>query len=180
LTGALATRYAQALVDVALERKDEARVKDALDAFAELFASSAALLNCLETPAVDRQAKQKVIAEIATRMDLAPEVRNLLLVLVDHRRTRSLPEIQRAFAEQLNARLRIAEADVVSASELGAKEKQDLAKALAGRIHVDEVEARFAVDESLLGGVVVRTGSTIFDGSVRLQLNRLRERLAAE
>lgn len=180
MNGAVASRYAEALADVAQAHKNEFGVKRDLGAFAEVFLSSAALRNFLASPAAGREAKQKVIDEIVARMDLAPEVRNFLFVLVDNGRTRALAEIQQAFGEELNARLEIAEAEVTSARELSAAEKEELTAALVRETGKKKIEARFAEDKSLLGGVRVRVGSTVYDGTVRERLNRLREQLEAE
>jgi len=179
LNGAVSSRYASALADVALEQKSADRVKRDLGSFADTFFSSGDLRNLLESPAVGREAKQKVIEEVAQRMELAPAVRNFVLLLVDHRRTEMLGEIQEAFQTELNARLGIAEAEVTSARELGAQEREELTAALERRTG-KKIEARFRKDESLVGGTVVRVGSTVYDGSVREQLTRLREQLATE
>jgi F-type H+-transporting ATPase subunit delta len=179
LTGAASSRYAAALADVALKQQNADRVKADLGEFVEAFLSSADLRNFLETPAVGREAKQKVIEKIAERMDLTPAVRNFVHLLVDHQRTELLREIRQAFDSELNARLGIAEADVSSARELGAGEKQQLTAALEQRTG-KKIEARFREDKSLVGGAVVRVGSTVYDGSVREQLTRLREQLEAE
>jgi F-type H+-transporting ATPase subunit delta len=106
-------------------------------------------------------------------------VRNFVYLIVDHRRTEMLPEILQAFREELNARLGIVEAEVTSARELSAGEKKELTSVLERRTG-KKVEARFQMDEALLGGAIVRLGSTIYDGSVRDQLNRLREKLETE
>jgi F-type H+-transporting ATPase subunit delta len=179
LNGAVSSRYAAALADVALEQKSADRVKRDFDSFAEAFATSSDLRAFLESPAVNREAKQGVIEELAARMKLAPAVRNFALLLVDHRRTDLLDEIQAAFQTELNARLGIAEADVTSARELTAKEREQLTAALEQRTG-KKIEARFQRDASLVGGTVVRVGSTIYDGSVREQLTRLREQLEGE
>jgi F-type H+-transporting ATPase subunit delta len=90
-----------------------------------------------------------------------------------------LREIQQAFNTELNARLGFAEAGVTSAHALSDEEKQRLTQALQQRTG-KKIEARFAEDRSLVGGVVVRVGSTVYDGSVREQLTRLREQLETE
>jgi F-type H+-transporting ATPase subunit delta len=90
-----------------------------------------------------------------------------------------LREIEKAFGDELNARLGIAEAEVVSARELSAAEKKTLIAALAQRTG-KKITANFREDKTLLGGAIVRVGSTVYDGSVREQLERLRERLATE
>ena len=179
MNGALARRYAAALADVALEQKNADSVKRGLAAFADAFSSSADLRIFLESPAVDREAKQSILAALAARMGLDPAVRNFAYVLVDHRRTQMLREIQQALEDELNGRLGIAEAEVISARELNSKERQALAAALERRTG-KRIQAHYRQDKALFGGAVVRVGSTIYDGSVRQQLARLRERLEAE
>ena len=179
MNGAVSSRYAAALADVALEREDADRVKNDLAAFTAAYDSSADLRTSLESPAVGREAKLQVVQKIAARMDLAPAVRNFICVLVDNRRTEMLGEIQQAFHLELNARLGIAEADVTSSRELSAEERKQLTAALEKRSG-KKIEARFHEDESLVGGAIVRVGSTVYDGSVREQLSRLREQLEAE
>lgn len=179
MNGAVSSRYAAALADVALKRNDDGRIKAGLASFVEAFSSSADLRNFLGTPAVGYEAKQNVIQKLAERMELAPEVHNLIQLLVLNRRTDLLREIQQAFLFDLNARMGIAEAEVKSARELSAAEKEQLIRALEQRTG-KKIQARFGQDRSLLGGTVVRVGSTIYDGSVREQLTRLRQKLEAE
>ena len=176
---AVAQRYAAALADVAAERKNGDAVTRDLAAFAEAFASVADLRNALESPALNAEVKRSVIEQIAVKMKIDEAVRNFIYLLVDHRRTEMLAEIQQAFREELNARMGIVEAEVTSARELSAGEKKDLTAVLERRTG-KKVEARFQEDEALLGGAIVRLGSTIYDGSVREQLNRLREQLETE
>jgi F-type H+-transporting ATPase subunit delta len=179
LSGAVAPRYAAALADVALEQKNTDRVKRDLAAFVDAFYSAADLRTVLESPAVSHEAKQKVVEKLAGAMDMAPAVRNFVHVLVDHRRTEMLREIQQAFYAELNARLGIAEAQVTSAHVLSPQERELLTAALQKRTG-KKIEAHFGEDQSLVGGVVVRVGSTVYDGSVREQLTRLREQLETE
>jgi F-type H+-transporting ATPase subunit delta len=179
LNGAVSSRYAAALADVALEQNSAERVKGDLAAFADAFSSSADLRNVLESPAVGNDVKQRVVDALAAYMDLAPAVRNFVHLLVKHRRTELLREIQQAFDKELNARLGIAEAHITSARALNDGEKEQLVGALARRTG-KKIEAHFHEDESLVGGAVVRVGSVVYDGSVREQLTRLREQLEAE
>ena len=176
---ALARRYASALADVAFERKSADEIKRDLGTFADAFYSSEDLRNFLETPSVSSEQKQSVVTRLAERLGLDPAVRNFIYLIVDHRRTADLREIERAFGAEVNARLGIAEADVTSARELSGGEKKNLTAALERKTG-KKIEARFREDKSLLGGVVVRVGSTVYDGSVREQLARLREQLEAE
>jgi len=176
---AVAERYAAALADVAVERKNSESVKRNLAAFVEAFSSIADLRNALESPALNAEVKRKVIAEVAGKMGLDVAVRNFIYLVVDHRRTEILPEIEQAFLSELNERLGIVVAEVTSAHELNDEEKRQLSAVLEQRTG-KKVEARFQIDGALLGGAVVRLGSTIYDGSVRDQLKRLREQLETE
>jgi F-type H+-transporting ATPase subunit delta len=176
---ATAQRYAAALADVAMEQKSAEAVKRDLAAFVEMFFSSSDLRNALESPSVNRDVKLKVITDIAVKMGLSAAVRNFICLVVDHRRTEILREMVQAFTGELNKRLGIEEAEVTSARELSTAEKKELTTVLERRTG-KKIEARFQEDKELLGGAIVRLGSTIYDGSVREQLNRLRQRLEAE
>lgn len=179
MNGPLARRYAAALADVAMEQKDSAAVKNGLASFVEVFFDSTDLRNFLESPGLESTAKRQVIEKIAERVGLPTAVRNFLWLIVDHRRTEMLGEIEAAFREELNERLGVAEAEVVSARPLNDTEKKELTAALEQRTG-KKIEARFRENKELLGGTVVRVGSTIYDGSVREQLGRLREQLETE
>ena len=176
---AVARRYASALADVALEQIKADRVKADLAAFVRSFYSSSDLRNVLETPAIGPDEKHKVVAKISEQFGWDSAVRNFIFLIVDHRRTELLREIEAAFGEELNARLGIAEAQVTSAQRLTPEERNRLTSVLE-RHTGKKIEARFREDKSLLGGAVVRVGSTVYDGSVREQLNRLREQLESE
>ena len=176
---ALAQRYAAALADIVLERDDAAAAKEGLAAFVDAFSRSVELRNFLSSPAVPKPAKQAVIEKLGAGLKLGPAVRNFLFVIVDNRRMDLLGEIRQAFEGELYARLGIAEAEVTSARELTSQEKTDLNGTLA-RLTGKRIEARYGLDGALIGGAVVRIGSTVYDGSVRQQLDRLRARLEAE
>ena len=179
MNGALALRYAAALADVALEQKNGDQIRRDLASFADAFESSADLRNFLESPPISREVKHSVIGKIAQQMNLVPAVRNFVFLLLDHRRTEMLREIQQTFDTELNARMGIAEAEVISARGLSDAQKRELTAALERRTG-KKIEAKFHEDEALLGGAIVRVGSTVYDGSVREQLSRLREQLETE
>ena len=179
MTGAASSRYAAALADVAIEEGTTERVKTDLASLAAAWSCSADLRNVLESPAVSRDSKHRIIETISARMELTTAVRNFAYLLVDHRRTELLGEMQRAFDVVLKARLGIAEAQITSAGALSASEREQLTRALEERTG-KKIEATFREDASLLGGAVVRVGSTVYDGSVREQLTRLQERLERE
>lgn len=176
---ALAQRYAAALADVALEQGAAEKLKKELAVFANLFEESADLRNFFASPAISHASKHGVIEKLVARLGASKPLRNFLFVIVDHRRAAMLPQIREAFEALLYARLGIAEAQVTSAAELSADEKAELQRALERRTG-KRIEARYATDPALIGGAVVRIGSTIYDGSVREQLNRLQATLTSE
>ncbi len=179
MTAAAVQRYASALADIAIEQGAVEPVRRQLAAFSELPRQSPELRNFLANPAIAREAKHGAIEKIVSRMGASKVLRNFLFVLVDHDRTLLLPEIVKAFHDIILERQGIAEARVTTPAELSAGQKKDLGAALE-RLTGKKIEAQYELDAALVGGAVVRIGSTIYDGSVRAQLERLRARLAAE
>ncbi len=176
---ALAERYAGALVDVALENKQADQVKRELAAFAAMVRESAELHSFLANPSIARKSKHGAIEQLVAQMGASRTLRNYLFVIVDQRRAGMLVEIEQAFSAILDARQGITQATVTSAEELTAEERKELDAVLA-KLTGRTVQARFQTDEALIGGAVVRIGSTIYDGSVRAQLDRLRARMISE
>ena len=176
---ALAERYAGALVDVALENKQADLVKQELADFAGLIRESPELHAFLSNPSIARAAKHSAIDAIVARMGATRTLRNYLFVIVDQRRAGMLIEIEQAFSRLLNARQGITQASVTSATELSAQERAELGAALE-KLTGEKVQSKFTTDAALIGGAVVRIGSTIYDGSVRTQLERMRARMISE
>jgi len=164
---------------VALASGRAETLRQEVRAFAEIAAGSADLRNFLESPAISREGKHHLLAGLVGRMGASQELRNFLFLLVDHRRTGLVAEIAKEFESTLLERLGAAEASISSARELSAHHKQKLAGTLE-TMTGKKIEARYAVDPSLVGGLVVRIGSTVYDGSVRAQLERLSARLTGE
>ena len=176
---ALAERYAGALVDVALENKQADQVKKELSEFAALVRESAELRAFLANPAIARASKHAAIEQLVAKMGASRTLRNYLFVIVDQRRAGMLEEIEQAFSRILDARQGITQATVTSAADLTAKERADLAAVLT-KLTREKVQAEFTTDSALIGGAVVRIGSTIYDGSVRARLERMRARMISE
>jgi F-type H+-transporting ATPase subunit delta len=176
---ALAERYAGALVDVALANKQADLVKQELADFAGLIRESPELQAFLSNPSIARAAKHSAIDAIVARMGATRTLRNYLFVIVDQRRAGMLIEIEQAFSRLLDARQGITQASVTSATELSAQERAELGAALE-KLTGEKVQSKFTTDAALIGGAVVRIGSTIYDGSVRTQLERMRARMISE
>ncbi|MCU1273610.1 MAG: synthase delta subunit [Bryobacterales bacterium] len=181
ISAAIVSRYASALADVVTgpSGMDAAQATQQLREFEALLVESAELRNALVSPAVAPARKRAVVGKLADKLGVAKIVRNFLLVLIDHRRLTALAQIIDAFEVQLDARLGFIRAELHSARELDEPQKAALSEELS-RLTGKKVRARFAVEPELIGGVLVRIGSTIYDGSVRGQLDTLGRRLAAE
>jgi F-type H+-transporting ATPase subunit delta len=179
---AVATRYANALADVVTASGSPVRPRDAvaeLRAFAAAFEASAELQNALATPSVPAGRKRAVVGRIAEILKLSRISRNFLYVLIDHRRIAALPGIIDSFELIVDERLGFARAEVSAAREMSEPQRAALNAELE-RLTGRRIRMRFTVDERLIGGVVARIGSTVYDGSVRGQLASLGRRLSAE
>jgi F-type H+-transporting ATPase subunit delta len=172
-------QYANALADVALAQGAADAALKQLGDFAAAFATSSELRNFLTTPGVPREEKHGVIEKIAARIGAGKIIRNFLFVIADHHRTHILPEIVASFEDVIRERQGVAEAEISSAVELTAAQKRKFAQTLE-RLTGKKIQAKYSLDPALVGGAVVRVGDTIYDGSVRNSLNRMRARLVAE
>ena len=175
----VANTYARAFADVVLgARLDANRAIGGLWRIAGLLAESTELRRVWENPAVPAEQKRRLLDAIVHREGIEPHVRNLMAVLIDHRRVQFLTRITEQLEKELDARLGFAEAHITSARELGDAEKRAL-EAQVEKVTGKKVRARFGLDPSLLGGAVVRVGSTIYDGSVKGQLEKIREAISS-
>lgn len=175
---AISSRYARALADVVVERKlDAATVTQGLDSVADLFKGSAELRTLFENPAVPAHQKLQLLDALAARLGLGKEVRNFIAILLDKNRATFLPEIAEFFKIEINERLGFADAEVTSARELGDDERAALEQKIS-EVTGKQIRARYRQDRALLGGVRVKVGSTVYDGSVQGELERMRTALA--
>jgi F-type H+-transporting ATPase subunit delta len=179
---AVATRYAHALADVVTASGSPLRAEDAmaqLKAFEAALRDSPALQNALITPAVPVARKRAVIGRIGYVMQLSQITRNFLYVLVDHRRIALLSVIIHSFELGVDQRLGFARAEISSAGKLTEDQEAELRIRLE-QISGKRLRARYTVDRTLIGGVVARVGSTVYNGSVRGRLETLESRMRAE
>ena len=179
---ALASRYASALVDVAMGSKsavDPHQLLGELRGFEEVLAGSAELRTALTSPSVPPARKRAVVGAIGAKLGVSRVARNFLFVLTDHRRIAMLTEVLEAFDLLSDERLGFTRAEVSSARELDQRQRDAVSHELE-RLTGKKVRMRYAVDDGLLGGSVARIGSTVYDGSVRGQLHALGKRMAAE
>lgn len=176
---AIASRYARAFADSIFERKQDAQAASRqLREILALLQASQPLREVWENPSVPAEQKRAVLDAIAHKAGMHQLVRNFLAVIIDHRRVVQLDEIAQQFDAEINRRLGMAEAEVTSARELSPGERSQMEmriKAVTGKT----IRASYKTDRNLLGGALIKVGSTIYDGSVRGQLQRLKEELIA-
>ena len=171
--------YARAFVDVVIDRKlDAAKTLADVQSIAALVASSKPLKEVWETPSIAPDQKKKLLDAIVAKAGTLHEVRNFIAVLIDKGRINFLAAIVKQFEQDLNERLGFAVAEITSARDLSDQERRALesdVEKLTGK----KVRANYAKDAAILGGAVVRIGSTIYDGSVKGQLEKMREALSS-
>lgn len=169
--------YARAFVDVVFDRRlDAGRAARELYSVAQLVAGSTPLREVWEAPSIPPKQKRGLLDAIVAREGISREVRNFIAVLMDHHRMAFLSAIVKEFEQEMDRRLGFAEAEVISARELGESERRAL-EAQVEKLSGKKVRPRYSRDESLRGGAVVKLGSTIYDGSVKGRLEKLREQL---
>jgi len=179
---AVVSRYARALVDVVLDPKsqvDPSQIAAQLRAFAAMLAASAELRHALASPAVATGRKRTVIGRIADRLEISRIARNFLFVLNSHRRMDALEAVVETFEVLLDERLGFTRANVTSAQELNSSQRATL-EAELNKLTGKRVRLRFATDARLIGGLVARIGSTVYDGSLKGRLESLGRQLSAE
>ncbi len=182
ISSAVASRYANALVDVVTGPATPVQPQQALgelQAFGAVLAESAELRNALSSPSVPTARKRAVVGAIAAKLDISKVTRNFLFILIDKRRLDGFTHIAERFDVLLDERLGFARAEITSARPLDPGQQSALVAELA-RLSGRQLRPRFAVDDKLIGGVIARIGSTVYDGSVQGQLRLLGERLHAE
>ena len=171
--------YARAFADVVFDRRlDASKALQQAQSLTELVAGSKELRAVWETPSIPAEQKRGVLDAIVAREGISRPVRNFVAVLIDHRRVQFMGPIVKQFEQELNRRLGFTEAEITSARELSETEQHALESQVA-KLTGRKVRARYAQDRSLLGGAIVRVGSTIYDGSVKGQLERIREQLVS-
>ena len=175
----VASTYARAFADVVLSAHLEAERSIAeLSNIASLLKESDELRRVWENPAIPNDQKRRVLDAVAKRDGISSQVRNLVAVLIDHRRIHFLEPIIAQLQKELDARLGFAQAQITSVRELSDQEKREF-EMQVGKLTGKKVRASYGQDASLLGGAVVRVGSTIYDGSLKGQLERLKEAISS-
>ncbi|HZI47725.1 MAG TPA: ATP synthase F1 subunit delta [Pyrinomonadaceae bacterium] len=174
----IARRYASALADVILERSEAKEVQGELQQWEEVLRTSAALQEVFRNPTIALDQKRAVLNKLIERAKPRPTTTNFLKVLLQNQRLTEVPEINRKLAEILDERAGMVAATVMTARPV----PNDIQRSLEQRLTAvtqKKVRLNFEQDPDLIGGLVTRIGSTVYDGSVRNQLELIKERMTA-
>ena len=175
-----ATRYARALIEVAQkERLDLSQIETELAGFAALLSSHPTLEQVLLNPAVPAPRKRAAVAELTALANLLPVLAKLLALLAERDRLVLLPHLLSAYADRIQSLQNIVRAEVTTATPLAEDRAHQIQRSLTeatGRT----VHLSTRVDASIVGGIVTKIGSTVYDGSVTNHLRRMKQRLLSE
>ena len=175
-TRASAARYAKALFDVAITEATPEQAEKELTTFSDLVSAHADLRLALASPAVPAARKRAVVAQLLDRQQPSSPVRKLLLLLAERDRLELLPDLVSVFHERVMEHLKVVQAEVTTAAPLAPERVAQLQQRLGASIG-RTVTLTTKVEPALIGGMVTRIGSTVYDGSVATQLAALRQRL---
>lgn len=176
---ASAARYSRALFDIALKESDPRVAEGELSEFAGLLDGHEELKRTLASPSVPLVGKRNLLQALVTRANCSAPVAKLLLLLAERDRLGLLPDIVEIYRERLMAHEKTVRADITTAAPLQPEQTKQLEQRLSD-LTQRRVTVAAKVDPAIIGGVVARIGSTVFDGSVATQLARLRDRLVEQ
>ncbi len=172
----VARRYATALADAVVGAEDQRAVQEELSTWQSLIESSEELKQVLGNPTISYDQKRSVLEELIRRTNVHQATANFLRILLKNQRLTELSQINKRFAHVLDERSGVVNAKVTTARPVS----EEITKALHRRLTTvtgKDVRLSFATDETLIGGIVTRIGSTVYDGSVRNQLLQMKEKL---
>ena len=175
----MARRYAAALADVVIAQGEAREVQEELNTWAQMMEANSSLLEVFRNPTIPYEQKRKVLNTLIARTGVRPTTANFLQVLLQNHRLAELNEINKKFAQVFDERSGVVSAQVTTARTLP-ESTQETLRAQLGIMTGRKVRLDFAVDEDLIGGVMTRIGSTVYDGSVRTQLQQIKQKMSGE
>jgi F-type H+-transporting ATPase subunit delta len=175
----MARRYAAALADVVTGRDEAREVQGELSAWESMMQGNPDLLEVFRNPTIPYEQKRNVLGALIERTRVRATTTNFLQVLLRNQRLADLHEINKRFASELDERSGVVVAQVTTARPVPASVQESLGDSLS-QLTGRRVRLQFSVDDDLIGGVTTRIGSTVYDGSVRTQLQQIKQRMAGE
>lgn len=176
---AIANRYARALAEVSFKLGQHEAVERELEQFGQLLDGNRELSAFYEDPAVGAARKKAATSQLLARLGFCKTAGNFIHVLVERNRMGHFNQMLQAFRQAIRDRLGIVEVGVTTSTEIGQVLREQLSRAME-QVSGKRVQLRFRIDPRILGGVVTRVGDTIYDGSVRQQLQQMKERLSTQ
>lgn len=175
-TAVIHQRYAHALLEIGLEKKNFEQLGRELDRVAGMFRNSDELNELMRNPNFDADTRKAVLGELLKRVMVSPVTRNFLFLLTDRNRIRHLPEITRAYHDLADAQSGRQRARITVATPMNDAEQSRL-KSVLQKITGQQVVLEITEDPAILGGVVTHIGGKVYDGSVRTQLENMKQRI---
>lgn len=172
----VARRYAAALADVVVNTGEVDAVKSELKTWEDLINANADLQIAFRNPAISQGNKEKVLENLIEKTKPTKTTANFLRILLRNSRLTEIGQINQKFASVLEERSGTISAQITSARQLSEGERAELRTSLA-KLAGKNVNLKFETDESLIGGVITRLGSTVYDGSVKTQLQELKQQM---
>ncbi|NOT62327.1 MAG: ATP synthase F1 subunit delta [Acidobacteria bacterium] len=172
----IANRYARALADVIVTKGETKEVAAELTQFVTLMDGHAQLRDVFASPVIAVERKRGVLKELLARLSLRQTSQNFLQLLLENHRLHQLDAMNQALSRELDVRSNVVEAEVTTARVIDDQEQKlllDQLKQATGK----DVRLQFKVDDAIIGGVVTRIGSKIYDGSIKNQLAQMKQRL---
>ena len=170
----VARRYAAALADVVTKTGEANSVKSELKTWEQMINSSEQLFEAFSNPAIGQDSKEKILENLIEKTKPTKTTANFLRVLLQNSRLTEINEISERFAGVLEERSGIVAAQITSARELSDSEKAELKIGL-NKLTGKSVNPSFTIDENIIGGIVTRIGSTVYDGSIKTKLEELKQ-----
>ena len=174
-----ATRYAKALLEVAIQESDPARIGTDLGDIVDAMKTTPELRRAMLSPGVPQHARVNLVKALTQQSSAQAPVAKLLVMLAERGRLELLPDLLDVYRERLLAHSNIVRGHIRSAAPLSPDRVTALAQSLGARTG-KQVQLDTAVDSSLIGGVVARIGSTVYDGSIKTQLQKMRQQMVDE
>ena len=174
IPGVIARRYATALLEIGVETNSLDAIVDEVQRAAKTYEGSAELRTALADPMVAIQAKKAILEDIAAKLQLGQTTKNIMAMLLDRRRIQALPPISARLREMADAKRGILRAEVLTAMPLPEEYFEKLQRELE-RITGRKVALDRKLDPSLISGVMVRLGDTIYDGSLVARLKQMKD-----
>lgn len=173
----VANRYAKALADVIMERGQTLTVADEVTAFTQIVEENAELRTVFASPVIALDRKKAVLNELLARMQLAPTTNNFLRLLLNNQRLHQIDAVRASLMKELDERAGVVSAEVTTARTLAVTEQENLLNQLRTATG-KHVRINFTIDPEIIGGVVTRVGSLIYDGSIKNQLALMKQQLS--